>query len=103
MDRTALVTLSRAFDLAPLDQRLDAGEQVSMDEVRAYLVAHIRRLLDRNPALLMSILYRIDVPERDVKATFAGCSPPEVPERLADLIIERQLQKVALRARYRDA
>ena len=99
-DHDAAASISRAFALERLDRRLEAGEQVTMDEVKAYLVEHLTRLLDGNPALLMSILYRIDVAERDVKAVFATCSPPAVPDRLADLIVERQLQKLRLRRQY---
>lgn len=98
----AVAALSRAFALQPLDQRLDAGETVTLEEIRACLVDHLVQLLDQNPALLMSHLYRIDVAESDVKAVFATCDPPAVPERLADLIIARQLQKIELRERYRD-
>jgi hypothetical protein len=98
----AASAISQAFALARLDDRLERGAAVTLEEVRAYLVDQITQLLDRNPALLMSILYRIDVAERDVKAVFSSCTPPEVPPRLADLIVARQLQKVQLRRRYRD-
>jgi len=96
------LSLSRAFALEPLEARLEAGESLSLDDVRAYLVDRIAALLDANPALLLSILYRIDVAERDVKEVFSDVAPPEMPGRLADLIIERQVQKMRIRQRFRD-
>lgn len=100
-DHDAAVALSHAFALAPLEERLEAGGPVSLAEVKAYLIEHITRLLDRNPAMLLSILYRIDVAEGDVKRVFEEAAPPRVPDELADLIIERQLQKVRTRRQHR--
>ena len=98
----AVHALTRAFAPAHPGDDLDAGEPMTLEDVRAYLIGHVTYLLDRNPALLMSILYRIDVAERDVKQAFGACTPHELPGRLADLLIERQLQKLRLRARHRD-
>ena len=41
----------------------------------------------------MSILYRIDVSEKKVNEIFATALAPDVPDLLADVIIERQLAK----------
>ena len=46
----------------------------------------------------MTILYRIDVSERNVNEIFSKSIPPDVPELIADLIIERQLAKARTRA-----
>lgn len=79
------------------------GESVeaplTLEAVRAYLEGHVARLLDRNPALLMSILYRVDVAERDVQRVLR--TSPTVAADLADLLLERQLEKVRLRRAYR--
>lgn len=90
------LTLSNSFDL-----KRDA--HLSLDEVRLYLIGHIAKLLHQNPSMLMSILYRIDVAERKVQTVFRESLPGEIPSHLADLIIERQLQKVRYRRQYRDA
>ncbi|GIV57470.1 MAG: hypothetical protein KatS3mg042_0383 [Rhodothermaceae bacterium] len=75
---------------------------LTLDDVRRFLVAHISTLLDRNPGLLMSILYRVDVAEAKVKRAFAEHPPATLPGALADLLIERQLQKLRLRRQYGD-
>lgn len=84
--------LVRAFGGAP-------GEAAppSLEALRRYLTGHVARLLDRNPALLMSILYRVDVAERDVRHAFRTSPPDGLPADLADLLIARQIAKLRLR------
>ena len=74
----------------------------TLDDVRAFLIEKIIQLLDRNPDLLMHILYRVDVAERDVKRVFAEAAPKDIPPHLADLLIERQLLKLKIRRTYRE-
>ncbi len=94
-----LATLSAALapgtDLAPV-------AHPSLEDVRAFVAERIALLLDRNPGLLMSILYRIDVAERKVTAVLSTHGPEAIPAALADLVIERQLQKLRIRRRYRE-
>ncbi len=97
-----LDALAQAFAATPEDAALERLEPMTLDAVRAFLVARITHLLDRNPALLLHVLYRVDVAERDVKRVFAEGAPADVPGALADLLIERQLQKVRLRRQYRE-
>lgn len=91
-----LAALSHTFALS-------VPPSADLDAVRRFLVARVAELLDRNPAMLMSILYRVDVAERDVKRVLAEGSPEAIPGELADLLIERQLQKLYLRRKYRAA
>ncbi|MEM8488141.1 MAG: hypothetical protein AAF564_21505 [Bacteroidota bacterium] len=92
IDRTGQRALIRAFDA---DESQLVGK--SIDEIRSFLINHITRLLDQNPAHLMSILYRIDVREPDVKAAIATAPTGELPAQLATLIIDRQLEKLKYR------
>ena len=68
--------------------------------LRRLLTARIAELLATNPAWLMHVLYRVDVAEARVKAVFAEAASEDIAPRLADLLIERQLQKIAYRRRY---
>ena len=95
-----LDALARQFGAAPPPDSLQAP--LTLDDVRRFLVPRITRLLDRNPSLLLSLLYRIDVAERDVKRALAQTQPGALPGALADLIIARQLQKVRTRRAYRE-
>ena len=84
--------LTRAFNT---DEAHLAGK--TMADIRSFLKTHITQMLDQNPGHLMSILYRIDVRERDVKAAFTNTPPGELAEHLAVLIIDRQLEKLKYR------
>ena len=77
-----------------------AERRPTLEDVRRYVEAHVAALLDRNPALLMHVLYRVDVAEGDVQRVFSEAPPSTVAEQLADLLIERQLQKLHTRRRY---
>ena len=91
-DRQALV---QVFD--PTIQ-----ETLSMEDVRLFLIERISKLLESNIDLLLSALYRIDVYEHKVKHAFATSPTDQLPEILADLIIERQIQKIHIRQSYKE-
>lgn len=73
---------------------------LSLEDVRRFVRGHVEGLLERNPGMLMSILYRIDVAEQSVQRVLSTAPHDEIPTRLADLIIERQLEKVRTRRRF---
>ncbi|MDZ4744678.1 MAG: hypothetical protein SGJ05_01600 [bacterium] len=85
--------ISIAFDMD------DVATLTTLDEIREALIHRIVELLNRNPERLMVLLYRIDVSEARVNEIFSKALPPDVPELVADLIIERQLAKAETRAR----
>ena len=96
--RSAAERISIAFDLDEVDNIAPAAV---LAHIRAALTNRIIALLNTNPEKLMSILYRIDVREDVVNEIFGTAFPPDVPELLADLIIERQLAKARTRAEHR--
>jgi hypothetical protein len=73
-----------------------------MGEFRQYLTERIKDMLDNNYNLLINTLYRIDINEQKVGMVFATKDKVLIPEKLADLIIERQVEKINYRKRYRD-
>lgn len=75
-------------------------ETLSMEDVRNFLIQRITHLLEFDANRLMSALYRIDVYESKVKAAFSTSAPHQLPVVLADLVIERQIQKIRIRQRY---
>jgi hypothetical protein len=94
--RSASEKIAIAFDLDEI------AVQPTLESVRQFLVNQIITLLNTNPERLMAILYRIDVSEARVNEIFRTAIPPDMPELLADVILERQLAKAESRARYRD-
>lgn len=73
-----------------------------LEEFRNYLIDKLSELIDSNYNLLINTLYRIDINEKKLAELFGGKNRENIPERLADLIIERQIQKIKLRQKYRE-
>ncbi|MFZ1279359.1 MAG: hypothetical protein WAR59_00885 [Ignavibacteriaceae bacterium] len=73
-----------------------------LEEFRKYLAEKMRDLLDKNYNLLINTLYRIDISEKKLAELFSSRNKELIPEKLADLIIERQIEKINFRKRYRE-
>ncbi len=100
MDRKTITELAMlsSQDLAvslPLPDKIP--DQVSL---KSWLVQVVEHLLLRDFQQLINALYRIDVDENNAREAFA--SDGNVAEKLADLIIEREMKKVLTRQQYRD-
>ena len=78
---------------------MDPGLQFSsIDKLRKWLAGRIEVMIDNNFQGLLNMLYRIDVDENKVKMAFSASEPAD---ELAMLVIDRELQKAALRKKYR--
>jgi len=70
------------------------------EDFRQKLIDRVRWVLDHQMARLPQYLYQLDVPEHRVNEAFANAkSADEVPELLADVILERVAQVVATRTK----
>ena len=71
----------------------------SFEENRKQLIFVVNQLIQNDFNKLITILYRIDIDEQKLKtALFENPAPPA--ETIANLIIERQLQKIKFRKLY---
>ena len=78
------------------------ADLTTLEEFKEYLAKKLKFLLDEKFEILVNILYRIDISEKKLSELFSGKDRTYIPEVLANLIIERQLQKIKLRKLYRD-
>lgn len=92
-------------DLLPVfaPNTLPAERPSSFESFRNWLIITIDRLIARDFEALMFLLYRIDVSERVVKDAIAAAKGENAAGIIANLIIERQLQKIASREKFRQA
>ncbi len=104
-DKKEVKTLSKFvssdFVKNGIDSLINSGDFQSLMEFKIYLTNKIAYLMDKKYDLLMTTLYRIDIDETKIEKLFAGGNRDFIPERLAELIIERQLQKIRLREKYK--
>src|SRR5690606_6572439 len=73
-----------------------------LEKFRQYLIEKLRDMYDKNYDTLINTLYRIDVSEAKLSELFSSINKEFIPEKLADLIIDRQLQKIRFRKQYRE-
>ncbi len=75
----------------------------SSEEQRKVLVTFIDDLLRNDFNRLLSILYRVDISEEKLKRTLAQNKDTQVrsAELIAQLLVEREQEKIISRAKYR--
>lgn len=70
-------------------------------ELRTRLQQEINRLIENDFQQLVDILYRVDVDERKLKFLLQENVGADTPEIIADLIINRQMEKIRSRAAFK--
>lgn len=98
--RTIQKFVSDDFIKGDYSNLIPNNEFERLEEFRTYLTKKLKDLLDNNFNLLINTLYRIDISEKKLSELFASKNKESIPERLADLIIERQIQKIIFRKKY---
>lgn len=95
MDNTALLAETLEKEMA-----LTVSKGISFDELRSALATHITYLIGHDFEKLVFLLYRIDVDEIKMRMLLEQKAGEDTAGPLADLIIERQLQKIRSRQQF---
>ena len=82
--------ISASFDI-------QLSSVVSYEELRKQLSTNVNHLINHDFEKLVSLLYRIDVNENKIRQLLKQKEGENAPGLIADLIIERQLQKIESR------
>lgn len=72
----------------------------NLEALHYKLASVVRHLLHSDLPRLLQILYRIDVAEQQVKEAMVANDTDLIAERIARLILKRELQKAQLRQKY---
>ena len=93
MDTDSVIKyIARAYDLpATINKEMN----------REWLASMINELLNKDFQKLVSILYRVDVDEIKLRYLLAKNPDTDAGITIADLLIERQLQKINARASFK--
>ena len=94
--------VEKDFLISDYTSLIPAADVGSLDEFKKYLQEKLKFLLEEKFDTLVNILYRIDINEKKLSELFSGKNRGSIPGVLADLIIERQLQKIHLRKLYNE-
>ena len=87
-----------------LNRQLDAAfdETLTDGELRVNLIERINHLIQKDFEKLVSILYRVDVNENKLKTLLKASAGTDAAVLIADLIIEREWQKVKIRNTFKN-
>jgi len=75
-------------------------ENLSRDQIKERLTEYINDLIDHNFNKLVNLLYKIDVSESRLKRLLDETSGNNAGGIIAELIIERQIQKIKSREQF---
>jgi hypothetical protein len=79
------------------------SENTDLHELVAKLSIVIREMLDTDFERLLQIFYRVDLSEKKVREAIFDHKYADAATRLAELIVERELQKVITRKMFKEA
>ncbi|MDP2364872.1 MAG: hypothetical protein Q8M94_14025 [Ignavibacteria bacterium] len=94
--------VSKDFAKSDYSSLIPSNDFEKLEEFRKYLTEKMKDMLDKNYNLLINTLYRIDISEKKLGELFSSKNKESIPQKLADLIIERQIEKINFRKRYRE-
>src|SRR5215470_11413067 len=81
---------------------IDLPQKKSLDELKLLLTGYISHLMSNNPDKLVSILSRVDVSEKMLKANLQN-QDDNASSIMAQMIIERQIEKIKTREHYKSS
>lgn len=73
----------------------------NLDALRLQVADVVQQHIENNMERLLQMLYIMDISEEKIKKTLVSHSEEATPLLLADLIIEREMQKMQTRQAYR--
>ena len=83
------------------EMAIDLPEQISFNEIREQLSKYINDLIVNDFQKLVSLLYRIDINESRLKKLLQEENHEDAGKVIADLIIQRQLEKIKTRQQFK--
>ncbi|MFM9051928.1 MAG: hypothetical protein ACKOKF_06385 [Bacteroidota bacterium] len=84
----------RDFQSASIEITFSGDPFRAYDELLEQLEPLVKSLIKEEPSRLSSLLYRIDISEKDFRKVSQG---PERFRQLAELILQREFKKVLIR------
>jgi lipopolysaccharide assembly outer membrane protein LptD (OstA) len=87
-------------DLQKLPLQL-TGKSNTYQQLQQEIAARINYLITNNFSLLISLLYRLDISEKKLRQLLGEPAKTTAGDIIAEMIIERQLQKIASRKAFK--
>ena len=92
--------IKKDFNLYGMEISFSGNGDSAYDELIAQIKPYIEILITSNYGKFLTLLYRIDVPEKKLAEIILN-SKDTMALEISDLIIKRELQKIVLRTYYK--
>ena len=92
----------RDFNIDGFEIIFSGNPHNAFEELKTQIGPVIKKQFTDDKSTFQSLLYRIDINEKDYKHALASLTSPEVEEKLSELIIRREFQKVITRKYFSD-
>lgn len=89
------------FEMFGLEIKFSGNAYNAYEELFEQIEPHIDKLIRTNHQKFMSILYRIDLSDEQLKKAVETNASEPFASIVSDLIIKRELQKVVIRNSYK--
>ena len=83
------------------DFSINLPAEAGIDELREALSQYVNHLIVHNFTKLINLLYRLDVSEKKLQQWLLENTTEDAGKIIADLIIERQMQKIKSRNAFK--
>ncbi len=104
-----MATLKPYIDILEKDLQLEPksfdelpARNDPMEGLKLRLSGIIAYLLEKDFGRLLQAMYRIDIPEEDFKRILELTEPDQLADALAQRVLDRTIQKVAIREKYKN-
>jgi hypothetical protein len=93
--------LSKDFEITGSTLPVVDDYEKNLIEIRKHLIERIIVQMEKNFERFLNTLYRMDIDEEKLNSIIAKGDVADLPEIIADMIIERQLQRVKTQLLYK--
>ena len=97
-----LAKISKDFSTSKTSIEVVEEYSKDIESLRAHLTKKITEMMEKDFDRFLNNLYRIDVSEEKVTKVLSTAPFELVPSMLADLIIERQIQRINTQRLYKE-
>jgi len=84
------------------DRMLIPMSGIDYSELHARLTSVIGYMLEYQFEKLCNVMYRLDVPEKKFRKVMKENAPDDIAPGIAELVIEREIQKIRTRILYKN-
>ncbi len=93
--------LIKVYETINQDLILDQIDQYDEDEIIRVIISRVEYLLNNDKELLMSFLYRLDIPYERVQAAIKITKQVPLHVSIGLLIYHRQLERIRTKLKYK--